>query len=188
LRAPGHPVRDRGHRAAAAGGARAGRAPRRVRAREHRRVAGRGPRGGIRSGARFGSGLVTADWDGEEIVERVDPETGTRIVIALHSSRLGPPTGGTRMMSYADAASARRDAMRLAEAMTYKWAAAAFPRGGGKAVLAVPPDLPPGARPGLLRRYGALLHELGGRFWTGGDVGASSRDMDVLAPTGAPYR
>ena len=74
---------------------------------------------------------MTADWGGEEIVERVDSETGTRIVIALHSSRLGPPTGGTRMMSYGDAESARRDAMRLAEAMTYKWAAAAFPRGGG---------------------------------------------------------
>jgi glutamate dehydrogenase/leucine dehydrogenase len=130
---------------------------------------------------------VTADWGGEEIVERVDSETGTRIVIALHSSRLGPPTGGTRMMSYADAESARRDAMRLAEAMTYKWAAAAFPRGGGKAVLAVPPDLPPSARPALLRRYGALLAELAGRFWTGGDVGTTSRDMDVIAETGAPY-
>jgi len=130
---------------------------------------------------------VTEPWGGEEVVERLDAETGTRIFVALHSSRLGPPTGGTRMMSYADPASARRDAMRLAEAMTYKWAAADFPRGGGKAVLSIPPGLPPEARPGLLRRYGSLLAELSGRFWTGGDVGTSSRDMDVIAETGAPY-
>src|SRR6516165_578016 len=77
--------------------------------------------------------------------------------------------------------------MRLAEAMTYKWAAADLPRGGGKAVLAVSPALGASAREGLLRRYGALLAELSGRFYTGGDVGTSSKDMDVIAETGAPY-
>jgi glutamate dehydrogenase/leucine dehydrogenase len=131
---------------------------------------------------------VTSDsWSGEELVERFDPETGTRIFVALHSSRLGPPTGGTRMKTYPDEESARRDAMRLAEAMTYKWAAADLPRGGGKAVLAVSPALGASAREGLLRRYGALLAELSGRFYTGGDVGTSSKDMDVIAETGAPY-
>jgi leucine dehydrogenase len=126
-------------------------------------------------------------WTGEELVERFDRETGARIVVALHSSRLGPPTGGTRMKTYPGEESARRDAMRLAEAMTYKWAAADFPRGGGKAVIAVPHGLGAAARNGLLRRYGALLAELSGRFYTGGDVGTSSADMDVIAETGAPY-
>jgi len=130
---------------------------------------------------------MSVSWDGEELIERADGETGARIFVALHSSRLGPPTGGTRMKTYSDAPSARRDAMRLSEAMTYKWAAADFLRGGGKAVIAVPPGLGDVARAELLRRYGRLLAELGGRFSTGPDVGTSPRDMDVIAETGAPY-
>ena len=47
--------------------------------------------------------------------------------------------------------------------------------------------IPTEARAGLLRRYGSFLRELSGRFWTGGDVGTSSADMDVIAETGAPY-
>ena len=131
--------------------------------------------------------LSRPSWNGQALLERDDPETGATIIIALHSSRLGPPSGGTRMKTYPDLAAARRDAERLSEGMTYKWAAAGFPRGGGKAVLAVPPGLQGDARDGLLRRYGALIQDLGGRFWTGADVGTSSRDMDVIAETGAPY-
>jgi glutamate dehydrogenase/leucine dehydrogenase len=126
-------------------------------------------------------------WTGEALLERFDPETGATIFIALHSSRLGPSSGGTRMKTYPDLAAARRDAERLSEGMTYKWAAAGFPRGGGKAVLAVPGDLDGEPRDALLRRYGAFIQELAGRFWTGADVGTSSRDMDVIAETGAPY-
>ena len=131
--------------------------------------------------------LSRPSWNGQALLERDDAETGATIIIALHSSRLGPPSGGTRMKTYPDLAAARRDAERLSEGMTYKWAAAGFPRGGGKAVLAVPPGLQGDARDGLLRRYGALIQDLGGRFWTGADVGTSSRDMDVIAETGAPY-
>ncbi len=131
--------------------------------------------------------LSRPSWNGQALLERDDTETGATIIIALHSSRLGPPSGGTRMKTYPDLAAARRDAERLSEGMTYKWAAAGFPRGGGKAVLAVPPGLQGDARDGLLRRYGALIQDLGGRFWTGADVGTSSRDMDVIAETGAPY-
>ncbi len=126
-------------------------------------------------------------WGGESLVERADAETGARIFVAIHSSRLGPPSGGTRMRHYPDRDAARRDAMRLSEGMTYKWAAAGFPRGGAKGVIAIPADLDPRARPDLLRRYGLLVQELGGRFWTGPDVGTSSEDMDVIAETGAPY-
>lgn len=126
-------------------------------------------------------------WDGESLVSRRDAETGAWMLVALHSSRLGPSTGGTRMIPYPDLAAARRDAMRLSEGMTYKWAAAGFPRGGGKGVIAPPPGLDSGARAGLLRRYGALVRELAGRFWTGADAGTSADDMDVISETGAPY-
>jgi glutamate dehydrogenase/leucine dehydrogenase len=71
--------------------------------------------------------------------------------------------------------------------MTNKLAAAGIGRGGGKAVIAVPPDLDPQARSALLRRYGALIQQLGGLFSTGPDVGTSSTDMDLIAETGAPY-
>jgi glutamate dehydrogenase/leucine dehydrogenase len=91
------------------------------------------------------------------------------------------------MKPYPDREAARQDAMRLSEGMTYKWAAAGFPRGGGKAVIAVPAGLEAAARDALLRRYGSLIQELSGRFWTGADVGTSARDMDVISETGAPY-
>ena len=126
-------------------------------------------------------------WDGAGIVTRRDAESGATILIALHSEKLGPSSGGTRMAVYPDTDAARRDALRLAEGMTYKWAAAGFPRGGGKGVLAVPADLDAGARRDLLGRYGSLIQELAGRFWTGADVGTSAEDMDVIAETGAPY-
>jgi leucine dehydrogenase len=126
-------------------------------------------------------------WDGLGVLTTPDPETGAVIHVAMHSDRLGPPSGGTRMKSYPSDGEARRDAMRLAEAMTFKWAAARFPRGGGKAVIAVPPGLDAGARDGLLRRYGALVKALGGRFLTGPDVGTTPRDMDVISETGAPW-
>jgi leucine dehydrogenase len=126
-------------------------------------------------------------WSGVEVLEREDAESGARILIAIHSERLGPATGGTRMAVYPDRDAARREAMRLSEGMTYKWAAAGFPRGGGKAVLAIPPDFRAENRDGLLRRYGAFVRELAGRFWTGADLGTSAEDMDVIAETGAPY-
>jgi len=81
------------------------------------------------------------DWDGEMVIARYDREAGAWMLIAIHSTRLGVAAGGTRMKSYPDVEAALRDAMRLAEGMTYKFAVAGLPRGGGKAVLAVPPDL-----------------------------------------------
>jgi glutamate dehydrogenase/leucine dehydrogenase len=71
--------------------------------------------------------------------------------------------------------------------MTHKFAGPGMPYGGAKAVIAIPGDLDPQARPALLRRYGALVHQLGGLFCTGPDVGTCSADMDVIAETGAPY-
>jgi leucine dehydrogenase len=91
------------------------------------------------------------------------------------------------MKFYPDLEAAVEDALRLAEGMTYKFAAADFPFGGGKAVLAVPPELAPQARADLLRRYGELIARLGGLFQTGPDVGTSAEDMDIIAETGTPY-
>lgn len=130
--------------------------------------------------------LLTS-WSGEAVITKHDRETGAWIIIAVHSTAAGPATGGTRMKHYRGLAEAMADAMRLSEAMTYKWGVVGFPRGGGKAVIAVPPDLAPDARHELLLRYGRLIRQLGGLVETGPDVGTSSEDMDVIAETGHPY-
>lgn len=129
--------------------------------------------------ARFFS--LIQQWDGNGVVVRHDQPTGTWIFIALHNDTLGPAIGGSRMKVYPELADAVLDAMRLAEGMTYKWAGIGIPRGGAKAVLAIPRPLDENEREGLLLRYGALIETLQGSFSTGADLGTSPRDMAVLA-------
>ena len=126
-------------------------------------------------------------WDGENVIIHFDRPTEAWIFVAIHSTQLGPAIGGTRMKSYPDLQAALLDAQRLAGGMTYKWASAGIDGGGGKAVIAIPPDLDPQTRPELLRRYGTFVHKLRGLFLTGPDLGTSSADMDIIAETGDPY-
>jgi glutamate dehydrogenase/leucine dehydrogenase len=122
-------------------------------------------------------------WSGEHAVVRHDDESGAWIFVCVHSTALGPAGGGTRMRVYPAPADGLADAMRLSNAMTWKMAAAGMPRGGGKAVLAVP-ELPTGEpRRRLLRRYGRLVASLGGSYRTAGDMNISPEDLDVVAET-----
>ena len=130
---------------------------------------------------------LLSEWDGETVLVRHDKPTGAWIFVAIHSTRLGLAGGGTRMKTYPDQRAALEDVLRLSRAMTYKFAVAGLPKGGGKAVIALPPDFDTQARPDLLRRYGTLIRQLGGLFMTAPDVGTSSADMDIIAETGAPY-
>jgi leucine dehydrogenase len=129
---------------------------------------------------------VLASWDGEQVLVRFDPPTGTWMFICMHSRRLGPAAGGTRMKVYESPAHALRDATRLAAGMTVKMAVAGLAFGGGKAVLAVP-ALPDGhERAKLLRRYGEAVASLAGNFWTGCDMNTTAADLDVIAER-CPY-
>jgi leucine dehydrogenase len=130
---------------------------------------------------------LVREWDGETVIIRYDRPTGAWIFIAVHSTLLGPAAGGTRMKSYPDVPSALQDAMRLAAGMSYKFATPGMPFGGGKGVIATPSDLSLRSRRSLLRRYGSLVRQLGGLFYTGPDVGTCSDDMDIIAETGTPY-
>jgi leucine dehydrogenase len=126
---------------------------------------------------------LLAGWDGEHAVVRYDAESGTWMFVCVHSTARGPAGGGTRMRVYPAPADGLADAMRLSAAMTWKMAAAGMPRGGGKAVLAVP-ELPAGEpRKRLLRRYGELVASLGGSYRTAGDMNISPADLDVVAET-----
>jgi leucine dehydrogenase len=121
------------------------------------------------------------EWDGLGVVQGYDHETGTWMFIALHDATLGPMVGGCRMKPYPAPEDAARDAMRLAQGMTYKWAAIDFPFGGGKSVLAIPRPLEGEERRGLLLRFGRLLESLHGGYATGVDLGTAPEDMDILA-------
>jgi len=125
-------------------------------------------------------------WDGEEELREHDTATGAWIVIAIHSTRLGPAVGGTRMKPYPTPEEAETDARRLSAAMTLKMAASGMPWGGGKGVLAIPAGLTPDARRGLLHRYGRIVASLGGRYHTAPDVGTSSEDMDRIREAAGP--
>jgi len=120
-------------------------------------------------------------WDGEEVAVRFDRATETWMLVCVHSTVLGPASGGTRMKVYAEPHEALRDGLRLAAAMTSTNALAGLPLGGGKAVLAVP-EIPTGERRReILLRYAELVDALGGTYVTACDMNTTERDMDVVA-------
>lgn len=115
----------------------------------------------------------------EEIVFRQDPSSGYRAIIALHSTALGPATGGTRLWPYSSTSDALVDALRLSRGMTYKNAVSGLALGGGKAVILAPPE--PFDREQLFLAHGRAVQSLGGRFITAEDVGTTPADFMVAA-------
>jgi valine dehydrogenase (NAD+) len=117
----------------------------------------------------------------ERVLVAQDPASGVRMVIALHSTVLGPALGGTRMALYTDApdagAAAYADALRLSRAMTYKNALAGLDHGGGKGVILADSTH---KDPEVLHAYGRLVSSLDGAYVTAGDVGMTVADMDVI--------
>jgi leucine dehydrogenase len=130
---------------------------------------------------------VLRNWDGEFAVSSWDERTSSYLFIAVHSRRLGPAAGGTRLKTYATPADGLADACRLASAMTLKMAAANLPMGGGKSVLAVATvDLSPADRRHLLVRHAQNIDALGGSYRTGPDMNTGPADMDVIGEV-TPY-
>ena len=109
----------------------------------------------------------------------VDPDTGLKALIAIHSSQKGPALGGCRYIAYGDEESAIQDAIRLAQNMSYKAVLAGLPYGGGKAVIMRPAHVP--NRAALFESFGRFIESLDGRYITAVDSGTSSADMDCIA-------
>src|SRR3954465_1908402 len=79
---------------------------------------------------------VLAGDDHERIVVQQDRESGLRLVVAVHSTALGPSLGGMRLRRYPGGLrEGLVDALALARTMSLKASAAGLDRGGGKAVM-----------------------------------------------------
>jgi len=118
----------------------------------------------------------------EEVVVRRGSRSGIYVVVAIHSTVLGPSLGGLRLWRYEALGDAIADALRLSEAMTYKAAAAGLDQGGGKAVVCAPPnrELPRDTRRELMLDLGDIVDSLEGRYVTAEDVGTGTDDMAII--------
>ena len=116
---------------------------------------------------------------GHERLLTLTHASGLLVVIAFHSTALGPAVGGMRYRRYESLTAALVDALRLSRAMTLKNAAAGLAWGGGK--LCVVDDGDESRRNDRLVALAGILNDLGGSYIVGKDVGATIADMDVLA-------
>jgi leucine dehydrogenase len=118
----------------------------------------------------------------EEVVVQRGRRSGIYVVVAIHSTVLGPALGGLRMWRYGALGDGIADALRLSEAMTYKAAAAGLDLGGGKAALCVPPDreLSSADRRALMLDVGDIVDSVEGRYVTAEDVGTGTDDMTII--------
>jgi glutamate dehydrogenase/leucine dehydrogenase len=118
--------------------------------------------------------------DHEQIVIRQDPATGMRLVVAVHSTVLGPALGGLRLKHYEGGLrEALDDVMSLARTMTLKASAAGLDLGGGKAVMIDDGD--DSLRLERLEAAAAVIEALGGAYITAEDIGTTTADMDHMA-------
>ena len=126
---------------------------------------------------------VPAGLDHEELAVVRGERSGVTMAVAVHSTRLGPALGGARLWHYERDEDGVADALRLAEAMTYKAAAAGLDLGGGKGVICAPAGEPPAGklRRAILHDFGDLVESLEGRYITAEDVGTATEDMVEIA-------
>ncbi|MDQ0379545.1 Glu/Leu/Phe/Val dehydrogenase family protein [Amycolatopsis thermophila] len=121
----------------------------------------------------------------EEVRIRHGRRSGLPLIVAIHSTALGPAAGGIRVRRYPDWRDGLADALRLSEAMTSKNAAAGLDFGGGKSVIALGPDvdLTPELREAALLDLGEVIESFGGAYFGGPDVGTGPDDMVVVRRT-----
>lgn len=117
--------------------------------------------------------------DYEQVVFCADRSAGLSAIIAIHDTTLGPALGGIRMRAYANETDAVTDALRLAQAMTYKAALAGLDYGGGKAVVIGDHNrLSTTQREMLFRALGRSIESLAGHYIPTEDMGTSTADIE----------
>jgi len=98
--------------------------------------------------------------------------------VAIHSTKLGPAVGGTRLWRYESDGAAIKDLLRLARGMTYKNALAGIPFGGGKSIILRPDG--EFDREKIFRAHGRFVETFGGTYITAEDVGTNPDDMAIV--------
>lgn len=116
--------------------------------------------------------------EAEQVVYCNDDRVGLKAIVSMHSTVLGPATGGCRMWAYDNEQAALEDVLRLSKGMTYKASLAGLNWGGGKAVIIGNPKTQ--KTRALLERYGEFVERLGGHYITAKDVGIGSEDLAIV--------
>jgi len=117
----------------------------------------------------------------EDLVVHRGPRSGAHVIVAVHSTALGPALGGVRLWRYESPLEGVRDVLRLSAGMTLKAAAAGLALGGGKGVICAPEPRPTGPeRRDLLLDFADLVESLDGRYITAEDVGIRPEDLVVV--------
>ena len=130
----------------------------------------------------------------EQVVFCADEASGLKAIIAIHSTALGPATGGTRFWDYAaahrkmaplDIAEERGeedaiyDVLRLSRGMSFKNALAGLRLGGGKSVIiGNPKEI---GSDDLMRAFGRNIQRLGGSYYAAEDVGTSPAMLAIAS-------
>ena len=107
-----------------------------------------------------------------------DEKVGLKAIIAIHHFHKGHSGGGCRFYPYPSSEEALTDVLRLSRAMTYKFALADIPMGGGKSVIIGDPQKLKTEE--LLEVFGQKIAELNGKYLVGGDVGTNEEDMTII--------
>src|SRR5215218_11100460 len=117
------------------------------------RTTGTAPGAAVPSSHSSTAAVAPVPFEHEDLVLHRGSRSGRYVIVAIHSTALGPALGGVRMWHYAATIDGARDALRLATGMTYKAAAAGLELGGGKGVICAPE----GAVPDGAERLDMLL-------------------------------
>ena len=120
--------------------------------------------------------------DYEDVRVREGARSGLTIAIAVHRTVGGRALGGCRFEPYSSTEDAIADVKRLARAMTFKAAIAGLRLGGGKGVIAYPPDSPPDGyhRKLALHDFAELVDSFDGRYITAQDAGTALEDIAYI--------
>jgi leucine dehydrogenase len=122
--------------------------------------------------------MLTDDY--EQVIAFQNKACGLRGFLVIHDTTLGPALGGVRLWHYGNEAEALTDALRLARGMTYKASISELPCGGGKTVILQHDGL---QRTEAFEALGQMIDSLGGRYFTGRDVGITDDDLEALGRT-----
>lgn len=114
----------------------------------------------------------------EKVLLGRDAARGLTAIIAIHSTKLGPAIGGTRIWKHPTFEAGLADVLRLSRGMTLKAAIAGLPHGGGKAIILA--DAGTEKTRDMLAAYGEMLAATRGSYYTAEDVGLSLADADFL--------